>query len=86
MKKVLIPSLAIVLALAGSAFTQIKPQSPTTLLHWFDAQTGDYLGQDTKANMECPGAGIVCREGYEQITPDEQPVGSPVDFTDKSVN
>jgi hypothetical protein len=86
MKKVLIPSLAIVLAVAGSAFTQIKPQASNTLLHWFDAQTGDYLGQDIKANMECPGAGLVCREGYEQISPDEQPVGARVDFTDKAVN
>ncbi len=73
MKKYLLGLMAIVFAGAGSAF--ITPPSVKTAsvqnpsLHWFTADLQIYLGERTVSaqELQCPGSGIVCAKGYEQI-------------------
>lgn len=52
--------------------------------HWFDAETGRYLGKQLKSaiQLDCGNPGsTVCAEAYETIDANENPVGSPIDHT-----
>ncbi|MBA2499260.1 MAG: hypothetical protein H0V30_05990 [Chitinophagaceae bacterium] len=70
MKKYFLGLMAIVFAVASSAFTVSEKSSATNfdpMLHFFNGT--NYLGQRTLSAQEvlCPGAGILCAKGYEEI-------------------
>lgn len=74
--------LALVVGIGLSAFTANKPgkESATDPLHWFDYNSGDYMGLQTLSDIEngdCRGDGIECAKGYREVTfpgPGQDPV------------
>lgn len=81
MKKSFFGLMALALAFGFSAFTSTAtlPQTAAqTQYHWFDAQTGQYLGMRTIDSQEslCPGAGADCASAYTGKTANNQPSGS----------
>ncbi|SHL80741.1 hypothetical protein SAMN05444267_102545 [Chryseobacterium polytrichastri] len=77
--------------LAAFAFTpKTETKTADTLYYWFEAGTNNYLGQDTKSDIQenhCGAPGMnVCARAYSAIsgTPgNEVPSGSQVDQTTK---
>ncbi len=70
MKKYLLGLMAIAFAVVSSAFTLSKKPDTTgfdPLLHFFNG--ANYMGQRTLSAQEvlCPGTGILCVKGYEEI-------------------
>lgn len=95
MKKIKLAVAALVIAagiFGAFAFnnaneTTTEADTTVTTLHWFDSETGAYLGVDTETNIQinhCGQAGPKdCADGYEQIDGSGEPVGSRVAFTTK---
>ena len=80
-KFVILPLFALILGFGLSAYTTSPSKSSTsTELHWFDVNTGNYLGfldiSDIE-NGDCSGTGVDCARGYEQVI-DPDPEGDPL--------
>ncbi len=79
MKKILPGFLALVVAIAASAFT--APSSTSRNLnepHWFD-ENGDYIGQRSEQAQRdmCEDGNVdLCAKSYSQITQNQEPVQS----------
>ncbi|WP_343748188.1 hypothetical protein [Fluviicola sp.] len=94
MKKGLIICAFAIGAVGAFAFAPAKAavKSGDTTRHWFDAQTGAYLGQklESQQQSDCgEPVDIDCAYGYNGIsgTPgNEQPVGSVMALTLKATN
>ncbi|HEV7333130.1 MAG TPA: hypothetical protein VGN63_18995 [Flavisolibacter sp.] len=89
MKKFFPGMLAVVLALAASAFTAPSQDSSTTndpQLHWFDSRTGAYLGFRTAIEQDnlCPGSGSDCADGFTAKTVNNQPDGDYIRTVERS--
>jgi hypothetical protein len=76
-KSLLLPILALVLAVGASAFTTVQ-KSTSTSLYWFvydDVQeTFVFDRHDETPSIECDGLGKSCSQGFEQPNGDGEEV------------
>jgi hypothetical protein len=77
--RIALPVLAFAVAIAASAFTAqpVENKTSDTMYFWFHPTTGAYLGQRTLDQQEavCPGEAVICANGYDSKTSNNQPVG-----------
>ena len=86
MKAIKLSLVALTIALgtfAAFAFSPEKTEAKTTFTsyHWFDAITGNPLGEKTLEQQQtmCGAPGnIDCAYGYSSLDPNGNPVGTPV--------
>lgn len=88
MKKYYSGIIALAFAFAASAFSTSSSETKgikDTQYHWFDSQTGDYLGLRTITAQDalCPGSGAACADAYTGKTAGNQPSGSFVTTVQK---
>lgn len=68
----ILPAAAIVVALAGSAFTGVFKANSTQekaqqQLHWYNNDGTEYLGLSEEPSTGCTAPGVGCAKGYEEI-------------------
>jgi len=80
----ILPAAAIVVGLAGSAFTDVfkadtKQGKVQQQLHWYNNDGTEYLGLSEEPSTGCTAPGVGCAKGYAEIP--DNPQADPADET-----